>query len=107
MTENQYYVYIMTNQDNTVLYTGVTNDLERRVIEHRSGKGGEFTKKYKVCKLIYYETGDDVSKAIYREKQIKGTSRKIKIELINSINPTWEDLYKKYFVEISNNEIYG
>ena len=99
MKENQYYVYIMTNPDHTVLYTGVTNDLQRRVIEHRSGKGGTFSNKYKLHDLFYYEAGGDISVAITREKQIKGGSRHKKVELIYSINPEWEDLYQKYFVE--------
>jgi len=97
MKENQYFVYIMTNQDHSVLYTGVTNDLQRRVIEHRSGKGGAFSKKYKLYSLVYFEAGDDISIAISREKQIKGGSRQKKIELINSINPDWEDLFEEYF----------
>ena len=97
MRGNRYYVYIMTNQDNTVLYTGVTNDLQRRVIEHKTGKGGVFSKKYKLLKLVYYETGNDITVAITREKQIKDGSRQNKIELINSINPKWEDLYENYF----------
>jgi putative endonuclease len=86
----------MTNQNHTVLYTGVTNDLERRVTEHRSGKGGVFSQKYKLYKLVYYEAGNDVSEAIAREKQIKGGSRQKKIDLVNSINPDWEDFYKLY-----------
>jgi putative endonuclease len=65
----------MTNTHNTVLYTGLTNDLQRRVLEHKDGKGG-FSKKYNVTKLVYFEYGDDVSKAILREKQIKAGSRK-------------------------------
>jgi putative endonuclease len=97
MQENQYFVYIMTNVKNSVLYTGITNDLQRRVIEHRSGKGGGFTKKYKVHKLVYYEVGVDITTAISREKAIKGGSRQKKVELINSINPQWDDLYEKYF----------
>lgn len=97
MKENLYFVYIMSNQDHTVLYTGVTNDLQRRVIEHKSGKGGAFSKKYKLYKLVYYESGNEIKIAISREKQIKAGSRKKKIELINSINPDWEDLYEKYF----------
>ena|SRR4030042_3897066 len=97
MKENQYFVYIMTNQDHTVLYTGVTNDLQRRVIEHRSGKGGAFSKRYKMYKLVYYEYGDDIKMAIFREKQIKGGSRQKKVALINKFNPDWEDLYDKYF----------
>lgn len=97
MAENHYFVYIMTNQDHTVLYTGITNDIQRRVIEHRSGKGGIFSTRYKIYKLVYYESGDDISRTIYREKQIKGGSRQKKIELINSMNPKWEDLFQKYF----------
>jgi putative endonuclease len=99
MNKYQYFVYIMTNQDNTVLYTGVTNNLQRRVLEHRSGKGGVFSKKYKLFKLVYFESGDDITIAISREKQIKAGSRKKKIDLIDSINPDWEDLYQKYFCE--------
>jgi putative endonuclease len=97
MTQKQYYVYIMTNQEHTVLYTGVTNDLQRRVVEHRTGKGGIFSKRYKLFKLVYYEAGDDINAAIAREKQIKGGSRQKKIELINSIIPAWEDLHEKFF----------
>ena len=83
----EYCVYIMTNIRNTVLYTGVTNNLKRRVLEHRTGTGGKFTKRYNVNKLIYYEVGDDVNQAIFREKQIKSWNRKRKEELINSFNP--------------------
>jgi putative endonuclease len=97
MNQKQYFVYIMTNQDDTVLYTGVTNDLQRRVVEHRTGKGGIFSKRYNLFKLVYYEAGDDITAAIAREKQIKGGSRRKKIKLINTINPPWEDLYEKYF----------
>jgi putative endonuclease len=87
----------MTNQDHTVLYTGVTNDLQRRVIEHRTGKGGRYSKRYKLYKLVYFEAGEDIKGAIFREKQIKGGSRQKKIELINSINPKWIDLFGEYF----------
>lgn len=97
MKENLYFVYIISNQDHTVLYTGVTNDLQRRVIEHKSGKGGAFSKKYKLYKLVYYESGNEIKIAISREKQIKAGSRQKKVDLINSINPDWEDLYEKYF----------
>jgi putative endonuclease len=95
MSERNYSVYIMTNSHNTVLYTGVTNNLYRRVLEHRSGKGGYFTKKYNVTKLVYYEFGDDINMAILREKQIKAGSRKKKLELINSMNPEWKDLLEE------------
>lgn len=97
MSERQYCVYIMTNAHNTVLYTGVTNNLQRRVLEHQSGEGSKFTKKYNVNKLVYFECGDDVNAAILREKQIKAGSRKKKMDLINSINPEWKDLYQKHF----------
>ena len=107
MKEFQYFVYIMTNQDHTVLYTGVTNDLQRRVIEHRSGKGGAFSKRYKMYKLVFYESGGDIKIAIFREKQIKAGSRQKKIDLINSINPDWEDLYYKYFGKSSKDEMNG
>jgi putative endonuclease len=87
----------MTNAHNTVLYTGVTNELQRRVLDHRSGKGSGFTKKYNITKLVYFESGDDINLAIVREKQIKAGSRKKKIELIESINPEWKDLFEEYF----------
>ena len=89
----QYYVYIMTNQHHTVLYTGVTNDLQRRVYEHKQGRGGAFTSKYKVRKLVYYEITGDVNAAIAREKQIKAGPRQKRIDLIDSMNPEWKDLY--------------
>lgn len=84
----------MTNKINTVLYTGVTNDLIRRVAEHRSGKGGQFTKRYNVQKLVYFEPTEDIRSAIEREKQIKGGSRQKKIDLIEKINPGWNDLFE-------------
>jgi putative endonuclease len=87
----------MTNDHNTVLYTGVTNSLYRRVQEHQEGKGGVFTKKYNVKKLVYFESGDDINAAILREKQIKAGSRQKKIDLINSINPDWKDLFEDLF----------
>ena len=89
----QYYVYIMTNKNNTVLYTGVTNHLRRRAYQHRTGQGGGFTSRYNVIKLVYYEMTADVSAAIAREKQIKAGSRQRKIDLIEAMNPGWLDLY--------------
>ena len=89
----EYCVYLMTNAHNTVIYCGVTNNLARRVYEHKNGLGGIFTKKYNVNKLVYYEVGDNVNAALAREKQIKGGSRKKKIDLVNSINPEWKDLF--------------
>jgi putative endonuclease len=88
---NQYYVYIMTNRSGT-LYTGVTNNLMRRVFEHKHHLIEGFTKKYNITRLIYYEVTDDVRLAIRREKQIKGWVRKKKIALIESMNPEWNDL---------------
>jgi putative endonuclease len=97
MADQQYCVYIMTNIHNTVLYTGVTNSLQRRVLEHKNGKGGVFTQKYNVHKLVYYEVGDDINVAIQREKQIKGGSRHKKMDLINGFNPEWRDLFDELF----------
>ena len=89
-----YYVYMMTNQYNNVLYTGVTNDLIRRVYEHRNHLiKDSFTAKYHITKLVYFEATEDVRSAIEREKQIKSWNRKRKDELVNSQNPTWEDQY--------------
>ena len=93
MKSKDYGVYIMTNKNNTVLYTGVTNNLQRRVAEHKAGKGRKFTSKYKITKLVYYECGNDISAAIDREKQTKGGSRQKKEVLINQINPEWKDLF--------------
>ena len=90
--DKQYYVYIMTNKHNTVLYTGVTNDLVRRVLEHKEGRGSVFTSRYKLTKLVYYEITEDVRAAISREKQIKGGSRKKKDDLVASVNSEWRDL---------------
>ena len=93
MAEKPYCVYIMTNNYNTVLYTGVTNDLQRRVLEHKSGKGSEFTNKYNIKKLVYFVVTNDINAAIAREKQIKAGSRQKKVDLIDSINPDWTDLF--------------
>lgn len=88
---NIYCVYIMTNRSRT-LYTGVTNDLQRRVYEHKRHLVEGFTSKYKIDQLVYYEETSDVKAAIAREKQIKGWSRIKKMELIMSLNPEWKDL---------------
>ena len=88
-----YYVYILTNKTNTVLYTGVTNDIDRRIQEHRLPENHGFTARYKVHKLVYYEEFNDIEEAIMREKQIKGGSRQKKIDLINELNPKWEELF--------------
>jgi len=88
---NQYYVYIMTNKSRT-LYTGVTNNLERRVSEHKQKLIPGFTSKYNIDKLVYYEVANDISSAISREKEIKGWVRIKKIAIIESRNPGWCDL---------------
>lgn len=90
---NGYFVYIMTNKYNTVLYTGVTNDLKRRVWEHKEGLS-TFTNRYRVTKLVYYEEFESIHLAIAREKQIKGGSRQKKIDLVNTLNLDWNDLYE-------------
>ncbi|MEK7618412.1 MAG: GIY-YIG nuclease family protein [Patescibacteria group bacterium] len=95
MFTKQYYVYIMTNYANTVLYTGVTNDLIRRGYEHKNKIVKGFTTKYNVNKLVYYEATENIESAILREKQIKAGSRQKKIDLINKSNPEWEDLYNQ------------
>jgi len=82
----------MTNKWNTVLYTGVTANLERRVYEHKMKLKEGFTKKYNVNKLVYYEIYEEIYQAIAREKQIKAGSRKKKMDLIAGMNPTWKDL---------------
>lgn len=89
----QYYVYLLTNQGNSVLYAGVTNDLVRRVYEHKSGVLPGFTPRYCVNRLVYFEVFDDVGSAIAREKQIKAGSRQKKIDLITAHNREWRDLY--------------
>ena len=91
----QYCVYIITNKHNTVLYTGITNYLERRVYEHKEKLVDGFTKKYNITKLVYYEVFDDAENAILREKQVKAGSRQKKIDLIRSINREWRDLYEE------------
>jgi putative endonuclease len=91
----QFYIYIMTSKSNTVLYTGVTNDLRRRVYEHKEKLIEGFTKKYQIRKLVYYEILRDTESAIARERQIEGGSRKKKARLIEGMNPAWKDLYEE------------
>ncbi len=91
--EKLYVVYIITNKNNTVLYTGVTNDLKRRVYEHKEKLVKGFSSKYNLDKLVFYEVTGNIESAISREKQIKGGSRQKKIDLVNSVNPDWKDLY--------------
>ncbi|MBI2233513.1 MAG: GIY-YIG nuclease family protein [Micavibrio aeruginosavorus] len=88
-----YYVYMMTNKSHRVLYTGMTNDLIRRVSEHKSGIYPGFTQRYKAHKLVYFEHTFDVNSAIAREKQIKGWIRARKNALVAATNPEWNDLY--------------
>ena len=92
--QKQSYVYILFNKSDGVLYTGITSDLIKRIFEHKSKVIKGFTQKYNVDKLGYYEIFEDIEQAILREKQIKAGSRKKKIELIESINPEWRDLYE-------------
>ena len=87
-----YYVYILTNDLSTVLYIGVTNDLERRVYEHKTGAVPGFTSRYRINKLIYFEETNDVRAAIAREKQLKGWRRSRKADLVATMNPSWSDL---------------
>jgi putative endonuclease len=89
------FIYIMANDNNTVLYSGVTSDLKSRVKAHKEKlRQGSFTSRYNIRKLVYFECIDTIGDAIKREKQLKGGSRKKKIDLINSMNPEWHDLIK-------------
>jgi putative endonuclease len=89
---NQYFVYILTNKSNKVLYIGVTNNIERRMYEHKNKMIDGFTKRYNLTKLVYFEETSDVKSAIEREKQLKNWHRDWKIGLINQLNPNWNDL---------------
>lgn len=100
-----YYVYMMSNKKCGTLYTGITNDLVRRIVEHKCGLNGGFTKKYRLNKLVYYETTKYVLNGIKREKQIKGWIREKKIQLIESMNPEWRDLSKEFLDEKAIKEI--
>jgi len=93
--QKQAYVYLLTNKLNTVIYTGVTSDLQKRVFEHREGLVDGFTQKYNVKKLVYYEVFEEIMSAIEREKQSKAGSRKKKLELILRSNPDFRDLYSE------------
>ena len=96
MMNKIYYVYIMNSPTGT-LYTGMTNDLKKRVFQHKNKLVDGFTRKYNVTRLAYFEETSDVNAAIAREKQIKGWRRSKKIELINRLNPTWQDLANDWF----------
>ncbi|MBR1677159.1 MAG: GIY-YIG nuclease family protein [Clostridia bacterium] len=87
-----YYVYIMSNKNNSTIYIGVTNDIIRRVEEHKKGIVEGFTKRYNIKKLVYVEITSDIKAAIQREKQLKGWVREKKDKLISDFNPTWEEI---------------
>jgi len=89
---NTYYVYLLANKRNGTLYIGVTNDLERRLYEHKNNLVKGFTSRYNVHQLVYYEDVNDIQSALQREKQLKRWTRKWKLELIETVNPEWRDL---------------
>ena len=89
-----YYIYIMASRRNGTLYIGITNDIVRRVYEHKNNFISGFTSKYSIHNLVYYEQFDNIESAIQREKQLKKWNRKWKIELIERVNPNWKDLYE-------------
>lgn len=92
MKDHKYYVYILTNWNNQVMYVGMTNNLERRIYEHKHKLVEGFTRKYNVFKLVYYEQGSDVNAVIAREKEIKKWRREKKDNLVKKLNPEWKDL---------------
>ena len=93
----EYYVYILASKRNGTIYIGVTNNLKKRIYEHREGLIGGFTKKYNVKILVYFESVSDINSALIREKQLKKWERKWKLELIEKKNPEWKDLYEEFF----------
>ena len=90
--QGMYYVYILTNWNNKVMYVGMTNDLQKRIYQHKNKSIEGFTKKYNVNKLVFFESTENVLSAISREKQLKGWLRKKKNKLVESVNPEWSDL---------------
>ena len=96
-TIHQYYVYILSSKIRGTLYIGMTNDLQRRVYEHKTGFYKGFTSKYGVNKLMYFETFQNVKEAINREKKLKKWNRAWKIELLEKDNPSWRDLAKNWY----------
>lgn len=94
MISKQYFIYIATNKVNTVLYTGVTNNLVKRIYQHKNKMVSSFSAKYNINKLVYYEVFEHVLDAIAREKQIKSGSRQKKLDLIRKMNPTFRDIYE-------------
>ena len=97
MKKKSYYVYILTNYTKTVLYIGITNNLTRRLDEHKKGLVKSFSKQYKIKYLVYFEETNDVKEAITREKQLKRWNRTWKNQLITQLNPKWEDLSKEWY----------
>lgn len=96
MAKRNHYIYIMTNKKDGVLYIGMTNDLRRRMEEHKQGVGSAFVKRYNLHYLVYYEVFTDPENAIKREKQLKAGSRKKKVALVEERNPEWNDLYGEF-----------
>jgi putative endonuclease len=93
MKDHHYFIYILSNHHHTVFYTGTTNDLIRRIYEHKMKLADSFTKKYNLHKLLYYEMTHDAEAALYREKLIKKWKRELKYDAIAKLNPEWKDLY--------------
>ena len=102
MWNYNYYVYIITNKTDKVLYIGVTNNLERRIYEHKNKTVPGFTQKYNINKLLYFEHFENINDAIHREKQLKKWNRKWKEELINKDNPKWNELYNEISDQVGN-----
>ncbi len=96
----RYFIYILTNKNHTVLYTGFTDDLAKRILGHRSKIFKGFTQKYNIVKLLYYEEYSDKGVALYREQQLKRYRRKWKENLIDSMNPEWRDLAEDFDLEL-------
>jgi len=94
---HNYYTYLLSNKYNSVIYTGMTNNLEQRIMQHKSLQVPGFTSRYRVTKLVYFEHFTSVEDAIRREKQIKAGSRERKVALIESVNPDWKDLFDTLF----------
>ncbi len=92
---HDYFVYLLTNAEGSLIYTGITNDLKRRLQQHRSGRGGRFTRAFRIYKLLYYEIRESKKQAMSRELQIKRSGRKKKIELIERENKEWRDLFEE------------
>lgn len=99
---NNYYTYILTNKGNTVLYIGVTNNLERRIFEHKNKLVEGFTKKYNVTKLVYFEIFSDIDDAIAAEKKLKNWHREWKFNLIKQVNPDFEDLADEMLKQVQH-----